>query len=86
MDSNGVGADPIQYKQGIEACEALIQYGAEIGHKFTLMDIGGGFAGAEQVFRESAVEVSNFVAEFTRKYPRIEIRAEPGLTNSQGVT
>ncbi len=76
--SSGVGADQALYKQAIDCCDMLFQYAAEVGHKFTVLDIGGGFSESTETFLEIAPNVAKYVAKFTEKYPRIRVLAEPG--------
>ena len=62
----------------MDLCTAIFKYGAEVGYKFTVLDIGGGFAESEQVFKKVAVGVSEYIKEFTSKHEGITVIAEPG--------
>jgi ornithine decarboxylase len=77
--SEGVGAQPAQYKEAIDCCKELFQYGEELGFNFTILDIGGGFPESKQQFREMAADVSVYLSDFAKKYPETEMIAEPGM-------
>lgn len=84
----GIGVDGVttssssSYVAAIQVAEKLMSYGEGLGFEFSLLDIGGGFAGhPDQLsnIREWSVSVNECIEEVTAKHPHLNrVIAEPG--------
>ena len=83
----GLGANDVSnsssssYLATIHAAEKVISYAEELGFKFSILDIGGGFAGHPDQFdnlRKWSVSVNECVEEVMAKHPMLQFIAEPG--------
>ena len=87
----GIGADDVatglasSFVATIHAAEKVISYGEELGFKFSILDIGGGFTGHLDQFdnlRKWSVSVNECVEEVMAKHPMLQFIAEPGNRSS----
>ncbi len=65
----------------MEDSSEIFNYSSKTGHKFTTLNIGGGFSGyrsQNKDFLKVAQEVSKLLEEFTSKHGNIRVIAEPG--------
>lgn len=73
--------DPNAYMTTIGACKEVFEMGEELGHKMTLLDIGGGFPGdsrAKISFEKLAATINSALDIFFPPESNVEIIAEPG--------
>ncbi len=59
----------------------LFEYGYEIGYKFSLLDIGGGFPGnkdSKEVFQRIAGAINASLDSLFKSFPGLTVIAEPG--------
>ena len=74
---------PSCYQSAMERCAQVFEYGASVGCKFQVLDIGGGFPGGDNMtlFREEAAVIRESLQKnFNRsKFPHLRVIAEPGI-------
>ncbi|XP_021572629.1 antizyme inhibitor 2-like [Carlito syrichta] len=86
-----VGSDcqtPQTYTQAIADCQRVFEMGRRAGHDMSLLDIGGGFPGAEgsgPKFEELARVINAALAQDFPEESGIEVIAEPGRFYVQSV-
>ena len=60
----------------------MFEHGARVGYKFSVLDIGGGFPGADkmELFREEVAVIHQSLDRYfnRRKFPELKVIAEPG--------
>ncbi|KHN86557.1 Ornithine decarboxylase [Toxocara canis] len=73
--------NPIAFEEAIIQAHALFDKGMELGHKMNVLDIGGGYPGADNEFQCFA-NIANVIASCIDKYfpdgKGVRIIAEPG--------
>lgn len=73
--------NPATYSKAIEMAAKVFQYGQELGFQFTLLDIGGGFPGREELhglFLDMARAINEALEKHFSRYPHVKVIAEPG--------
>lgn len=70
------------YQSAIQTCTQVFQHAASVGYKFSVLDIGGGFPGGDnmKLFRDEATAIHQSLEQhFNRRdFPDLKIIAEPG--------
>ncbi len=74
---------PESYRLAIEMSAEVFKHAEKVGHRLSVLDIGGGFPGAhgtEELFNRMAAVISEALEKhFSRMmYPHLKIIAEPG--------
>jgi ornithine decarboxylase len=76
--------DASSYSNAIKLARKVFDLGSDVGYKFTLLDIGGGFPGTGNgtidtiTFSDIALEVNNELDNSFHDVPELRIIAEPG--------
>lgn len=92
----GIGKDGVNcsslssYLATLKVAEEVMCYGEELGLKFTLLDIGGGFrglSGMEDDIRKLSISLNKAVEDITARHPSLErVIAEPGTEEAGRVS
>jgi len=72
--------NPIAFASALESAHRVFQEAAEIGHNFSMLDLGGGWPGTDDGNGITFAEVAKTVREVTDRLfpPHIQVIAEPG--------
>ena len=70
------------FRMAIEICSKVFQHAASIGYDLTLLDIGGGYPGADNLglFEEEADAIKQSLDKYFNKkqFPSLKVIGEPG--------
>lgn len=70
--------EPPVFRRAIAACRDLFDYADQLGFKFNLLDIGGGFPGNRGTSIDKMAEIINSALDDYFPDPSVKIIAEPG--------
>lgn len=73
--------DPTTYSRAIELGRRVFDYGKELGHNLTILDIGGGFSAFDSEkmnLRALASAIKDSIAQNFQNYPGLRVISEPG--------
>lgn len=71
------------YEVALKMSAELFEYGSQLGYKFSLLDIGGGYPGDKdsmEFFRRVASSINSSLDSLFSGYPGLRVIAEPGTS------
>lgn len=65
----------------MESCAEVFKHSTSLGYNFTVLDIGGGFPGIDnlELFKEEAVVIHQNLKLHFSQYNHLKVLAEPGV-------